>query len=124
MPDGVGWLKICAAAELTEGGDGVRFQIDMPDGRQPAFAVRYGGRVRAYLNRCSHVPIELDWIEGRFFYDDPRFLICATHGALYDSATGACAAGPCSGRGLTALQVDEHGDDVYVRADNPGLRHE
>ena len=48
-----------------------------------AFAVRFRGRVRAFLNRCGHLPVELDWEEGRFFDASGLYLICATHGALY-----------------------------------------
>ncbi|MEZ5651911.1 MAG: Rieske 2Fe-2S domain-containing protein [Burkholderiaceae bacterium] len=115
---------MCAPHALVEGGDGVRFEVETPQGRRPAFAIRFDGRVRAYLNQCSHVAIELDWIEGQFFHDDTRYLICATHGALYDSATGACAGGPCSGRGLTALAADERADGIYVQGANPRELHE
>jgi nitrite reductase/ring-hydroxylating ferredoxin subunit len=29
-----------------------------------AFALRYEGQVVAYLNRCVHVPTEMDWKHG------------------------------------------------------------
>jgi nitrite reductase/ring-hydroxylating ferredoxin subunit len=44
--------------------------------------VRYGGVVYGYLNRCAHVPIELDWAEGEFFESSGLYLMCATHGAV------------------------------------------
>ena len=31
-----------------------------------AFALRFDGRVVAYLNRCAHVPTEMDWQPGEF----------------------------------------------------------
>jgi hypothetical protein len=31
-----------------------------------AFALRFDGVVRAYLNRCAHVPAEMDWQPGEF----------------------------------------------------------
>ena len=74
---------ICTSAELQDGGDGVRFTVTRPAGERAAFVVRFEGKVYAYLNRCAHVPIELDWLPGRFFDDSRRYLICATHGALY-----------------------------------------
>jgi nitrite reductase/ring-hydroxylating ferredoxin subunit len=51
--------------------------------RQPAraFALRFDGRVVAYLNRCSHVPTELDWQPGEFLDMDRRWILCAMHGA-------------------------------------------
>jgi nitrite reductase/ring-hydroxylating ferredoxin subunit len=55
------------SAELRDGEDGVDFTVTRARRASvPAFAVRFEGRVYAYLNRCAHVPIELDWLPGRF----------------------------------------------------------
>ena len=43
-----------------------------------AFAVRFNGRVVAYLNRCSHVAMEMDWRPNRFF-DDTGQLALVRH---------------------------------------------
>jgi nitrite reductase/ring-hydroxylating ferredoxin subunit len=109
-----GLILICESGALSEGGAGVRFEVAL-DGRvASAFAVRAAGRVVAYLNRCSHLGLELDWTEGRFFDADRRWLICAAHGALYEPADGACAGGACAGRGgLSALRVVERDGAVY-----------
>ncbi len=105
---------ICESAALTDGGRGVRFMVDAHGAMAPAFVVRYDGRVRAYLNRCAHIPIELDWLEGEFFDKLGVYLICSTHGATYEPATGYCIIGPCKGRHLSALKVVEHGGNVYL----------
>lgn len=105
---------ICTAAELVDGGAGVRFTTERYGRTEPAFAVRYRGRVFAYYNRCAHVPTELDWNAGEFFDSSGLYLICATHGALYDPASGACLLGRCSGRGLEALAVFERDGNVYL----------
>ena len=52
---------ICASADLRDGEDGVRFTVRRGGREVPAFAIRYGGTVYAYLNRCAHVAVELDW---------------------------------------------------------------
>ena len=75
-------IQICASSDLTDKGDGVRFSVKHGDESLPAFAVRYEGKVYAYLNQCAHREVELDWDEGKFFDNDQRYLICATHGAL------------------------------------------
>jgi nitrite reductase/ring-hydroxylating ferredoxin subunit len=100
---------ICDSLALANGGKGVRFDAD---GR-PAFVVRHEDRVHAYFNRCAHVPTELDWNEGEFFDSSGLYLICATHGALYDPANGTCLGGRCNGVGLQGLTVVERGDKVY-----------
>lgn len=105
---------ICAAQDLTEGGQGVRFAVTVADAVQPAFAVRYHGVVYAYFNRCAHQAVQLDWNEGDFFSLDHEFLVCATHGARYHPPTGACAGGRCNGKGLTALDVRTCDQDVVL----------
>jgi nitrite reductase/ring-hydroxylating ferredoxin subunit len=105
---------ICPAAALEEKGQGVRFTLQRHGRDEPAFVVRYGGVVRAYLNRCAHVPVELDWAEGEFFDISKLYLICSTHGAMYLPESGHCVAGPCKGARLHALRVEERDGEVYL----------
>lgn len=114
---GQGWVAVGAAATLVDGGDGLRFEYREagPAGRAwPAFAIRHDGVVRAYLNRCAHVGIELDWIAGRFFDDDGIYLVCAAHGATYRPADGACVSGPCRNGRLVALACREFEGTISV----------
>ncbi|AWI80882.1 MAG: (2Fe-2S)-binding protein [Betaproteobacteria bacterium HGW-Betaproteobacteria-13] len=109
---------ICRADALQDGGDGVRFTAPGTGYLAgPAFVVRYGGRVYAYLNRCAHVPVELDWMEGKFFDLTQHLLMCAVHGAHYDPRNGRCVMGPCKGASLHALKVVEEDGLVYLLSD-------
>ncbi|MBL8379304.1 MAG: Rieske 2Fe-2S domain-containing protein [Burkholderiales bacterium] len=105
---------ICASAALAEGGAGVRFEREGARGPESAFVVRFDGTAHAYLNRCAHVPVELDWQPGNFFDADGLYLMCATHGATYDAATGRCAGGPCRGQGLIKVAVTERDGGIYL----------
>jgi len=105
---------IAAGAELVEGGQGVRFTVESGARMLPAFAIRYRGRVHAYLNVCAHQELELDWLPGAFFDAGGAQLVCATHGALYAPDTGQCVSGPCSGRALVKLPVRERADGAVV----------
>ena len=98
---------LCASADLVERGNAVVF--DVLQYRQPAraFALRFEGKVVAYLNRCLHVPTEMDWREGEFLDGDREFIICSVHGASYDTLTGHCVGGPCGRGRLTVIEVDE-----------------
>lgn len=112
-------IEICASADLLDGGRGVRFEVSVAGRAVPAFVVRFGGVARAYLNRCAHVAMELDWQPGEFFDFDAEHLVCSTHGALYDPATGQCAGGACAGRGgLRALNVFERDGRVAWEPDD------
>ena len=104
---------LCESAQLADGGDGFRFEVSYFGAPQAAFAVRYLGQAHAYLNRCAHVPMELDWQPGKFFEGDGRYIICATHGAIYEPDSGICAAGPCRGAKLIKLLLTERDGHVY-----------
>ncbi len=106
---------ICAGAALVDGGDGVRFKVMRHGVEEPAFVVRYRGVAHAFINRCGHVPIELDWQEGKFFDLSGLYLICATHGAMYSPESGHCLGGRCNGNGLTPLAVSEHDGNIYLK---------
>jgi nitrite reductase/ring-hydroxylating ferredoxin subunit len=105
---------ICDGVQVEEGRKGVRFTVQRHGETQPAFVIRYEGAVHAYVNQCAHVPVELDWMEGEFFDLTGLYLICSTHGATYLPDTGRCIAGPCSGRKLVRLQVEECDGKVYL----------
>lgn len=116
MADAEPLIALCRSAQLVECGAGVRFEVSVDGQGCGAFAVRYRGRATAYLNRCAHVAMELDWLAGQFFDSGGETLLCATHGASYDPADGRCIGGPCAGRGgLRRLQVIETDGVVYWR---------
>ncbi len=102
---------ICRSRELIERGRGVRFMVSRRGEVVPAFVVRFNGEAHAYLNRCAHRMLELDWNAGDFFDAFGEHLLCATHGARYAPASGVCVGGPCGRAGLVKLAVtEEHGD--------------
>jgi nitrite reductase/ring-hydroxylating ferredoxin subunit len=105
---------ICEGSALVDGGRGVRFALQRHGGSASAFAIRYDGKVHAYVNSCAHIPVELDWLEGEFFDKSGLYLLCATHGATYDPVTGHCIMGPCKGQRLMALAVAERDGRVYL----------
>lgn len=105
---------ICASDALVDGGPGCRFTVVQHGKDEPAFVVRFCGRIFAYLNRCGHVPVELDWQHNEFFDDSKLYLICTTHGALYAPETGRCLGGRCNGKGLMPLPVVERDGAIYL----------
>ncbi len=106
---------IANSQDLSDGGTGVRFlAIDDQGVESPAFVIRHRGKVHGFINRCAHIQVELDWQEGQFFDDEQQYLICATHGALYQPDTGECIAGPCKNGKLEKLAITEDGDGVFI----------
>lgn len=105
-------IALCRSDELAEGGLAVGFDVEYEGENCRAFAIRFEGRAHAYLNRCTHVALELDWQPGRIFDDTGQWLLCAAHGAVYAPDTGAGVAGPCRG-GLVKIALSEQGEQVY-----------
>jgi nitrite reductase/ring-hydroxylating ferredoxin subunit len=111
---------ICASEALRDASKAVRFEVQYFGENAPAFVVRFDGRVYGYLNRCGHMPMELDWREGEVFDLEGRDLVCSTHGATYSAASGKCLGGPCGSTPLVSLQVDERDGKVYFKGIDDG----
>jgi len=99
--------RICAGAALRYGAPDIQSLLAGAGGARPAFAARYRGRVYADRTVCAQNGNPFDWNEGEFFDADDRYLICATHGARYDHASGARGRTPAPGRRLIRLAVEE-----------------
>jgi nitrite reductase/ring-hydroxylating ferredoxin subunit len=105
-------IPLCNAQDLVDGGLAVSFDVVYGGQTCRAFAIRFKGQVQAYLNRCTHVAMEMDWQPNRFFDDSGRWLLCGTHGAAYHPDTGACAGGPCRGT-LVRIELSEKDGVVH-----------
>jgi nitrite reductase/ring-hydroxylating ferredoxin subunit len=103
---------VCASAVLAERGPAHVWPVQQHGQPVRAFALRFDGRVVAYLNRCAHVPTEMDWQPGEFLDADRRWILCSIHGAAYAPESGRCVGGPCGRGRLTPLDVREIGGRV------------
>jgi nitrite reductase/ring-hydroxylating ferredoxin subunit len=82
------------------------FTIGGGDWPLRGFVLRTGQGVQGYVNRCPHAGHPLNLLPGRFLSADGALILCSSHGALFEKATGYCVAGPCAGRALTPLALD------------------
>ena len=104
---------LCASEALLERDKAVVFDVMLWRAPARAFALRFDGRVVCYINRCAHVPTEMDWQEGQFLDMDKRWILCSIHGAAYEPADGRCVGGPCGRASLTPIDVEERDGQVY-----------
>jgi nitrite reductase/ring-hydroxylating ferredoxin subunit len=105
-------------ADALRPGETARFQLEDNGKIVPGFIVNHHGRHYAYVNRCPHAGTPLDSWPNEFFTEDGRFLICATHGAVFEPDSGRCIEGPCPGARLESLPVQRHAQFLVVTCRN------
>jgi nitrite reductase/ring-hydroxylating ferredoxin subunit len=106
-------VELCPSNALEERGTAYTFDVLEFRRVVRAFVLRHDGKVVGYLNRCAHVPAEMDWQEGQFLDADRQYIMCSIHGASYRPADGRCVGGPCGRGRLTPLKVEERSGVVY-----------
>jgi len=77
-------IPLCNSADLRDGDLAVPFDVIFAGQTCRAFAIRFKGKVHAYLNRCGHVAMEMD-------YQPNRFLMPVVS-SLFAPRTGLCIA--------------------------------
>jgi len=113
-----GWYSLCAPEELPDPGSR-GFTIDTGEARPVSlFVVRKQAVLAAYLNSCPHTGAPLEWLPDQFLDIDGSFIECAIHGALFRPEDGVCLRGPCVGKSLTALPLQQRGGRLWVELAN------
>lgn len=82
--------------------------------QQEIFVIRQAAQIWAYVNRCPHLGVTLNWMPNQFLDLEGRHIQCTTHGALFRFEDGLCLAGPCHGKHLEPVPVDLVGDEIYT----------
>ncbi len=101
-------LDLCHRDEIPDGG---AKGFDLGPGYEPReiFLLREGDAVFAYVNSCPHLGTPLEMVDDQFVNDD-GYILCSTHGALFEPTTGACIAGPCMGDYLSRPRIKVEAD--------------
>ncbi|HTM08970.1 MAG TPA: Rieske 2Fe-2S domain-containing protein [Verrucomicrobiae bacterium] len=109
-----GGRNLVARVGEVQEGNSKKFVIKPGGHPVEAFLVNYEGRLYAYVNRCRHIALTLDWVDNRFFTEDGRYIICANHGATYEPRSGECVWGPCAGAFLQRVPLEIAEEKVYA----------
>lgn len=97
--------KLCDIADLPEhGGKEIIFRADRF--RTTVLVQRFNGIIKVYENRCPHAGTPLNMFDENFLNLEKTHLICRTHGALFDHASGKCTEGPCKGDYLREVAIE------------------
>ena len=103
------------AADLVGPGRTEKFRLRRGGRSVEGFIVNVDGSHHAYVNRCPHAGTPLDTWPNEFLSEDGTLLVCSTHGAVFEPATGLCVEGPCPGARLERLPVVAEDGLLVVR---------
>ena len=73
--------------------------------RERFFIIRKDNKVLGYINICPHQGTPLDWKDDVFLTFKKDYILCATHGAVFEIETGECVGGPCLGSMLVPIKL-------------------
>lgn len=108
---------LCRSETLIEG-EFVELETEVGGQRRFLVATRHNSRPRVWLNVCPHQGRPLNWAPNQFLKDDQGHLVCAAHGAVFEPESGTCISGPCRNASLTAIAVEDDGDQLLIREDS------
>lgn len=106
-------MELCSISDIPPAGsravkiNGHQLFVLVNEARQPV----------VFVNRCPHLGVPLQWQDDRFLNRDASYIICSTHGALFEKDSGLCIHGPCRGQQLIRINTRVEDDKVLVSAD-------
>ncbi|WP_248324003.1 MULTISPECIES: Rieske 2Fe-2S domain-containing protein [unclassified Caballeronia] len=95
--------QLCRLDEVPDGGALV---VPKESVGPSIVVVRRGDKAWAYVNRCPHFSVSLDFVPGSVSCYRSQVLMCAHHSALFRFDDGKCIDGPCKGAALDAVPVE------------------
>src|SRR5271154_254941 len=108
-----------ARTDALAPGESLKFMLPIRGADEECFLVNFGSEFHAYVNRCRHVPMAMDWVDNQFFAERGRYLMCQTHNAYYEPSNGECIAGPPDTCGKMLYRVPLEIDDGNIFARPP-----
>lgn len=97
-------FALCHIDEIEDGGalGPLGQALLAPEG---VVVVRRGYEVWAYVNRCPHFSVPLNFQPQTFCTYRSKIIMCAHHSAMFRFEDGHCVDGPCKGAQLESVSV-------------------
>ncbi|HET7267969.1 MAG TPA: Rieske (2Fe-2S) protein [Oleiagrimonas sp.] len=105
--------QVLCRLDAIEDGAAIAVDVELDGVMESLIVVRRGPAACAYLNVCPHAGRRLDWAPGKFLLKD-GILVCAVHGASFQTGDGVCVGGPCRGESLREVPVTVNADGVVA----------
>ena len=110
--------KLCDLNYINDG-EAKGFTLNTKHGRCGLIVIRRGNKVIGYINSCPHIGTPLEISPERFLDRTREYILCSTHGALFQISDGLCVSGPCFNERLTPFHVEVRDGVIFV--DKKGL---
>jgi nitrite reductase/ring-hydroxylating ferredoxin subunit len=107
-------LWACRREQLPDG-TAIKLDAVFSGAATSVILLRFEGRCYAYLNRCVHMGRALDAEDDDIFDSTERALRCSMHGIRFDPVTGESLSALCAGQRLTAIQVVEDDEAIWIK---------
>lgn len=114
------YRPVCRSEDVADPGS-YEFELVAGDKTITGFVVHWQGQWYAYQNSCPHTGASLNWLAHQFLDPDQEYILCGLHGALFQPQDGLCIYGPCVGRSLSRLCVQERAGEIVIDCSKPGV---
>ncbi len=104
---------LCAVSDIDDG-TAKEFSYRSGADIHDIFVQRKGDDVYAFVNICPHAGTPLNMDDGVFLEKTGTYLMCHTHGALFQLEDGLCVAGPCNGASLQVVEINVENGNIKV----------
>lgn len=104
---------LCTVDDIADG-EAREFSYRSGSEIHDIFIQRKGDKIFAFVNICPHAGTPLNMDEGVFMERTGAYLMCHTHGALFQLEDGLCVAGPCNGERLQSVELKVENGNIKV----------
>lgn len=109
---------LCRSHDVPEG-KSKSFTLTRGDSLLELFVVHFRDQFYAYKNQCPHTGITLNWQANQFMDITEQRIQCSTHGALFRITDGLCEWGPCVGKNLQPLIIENIDGQLILASEQP-----
>lgn len=106
-------IAVCERGDIPANG-AREFSLSHGEQSLDCFIVHHASQFYAYQNSCPHTGGPLNWQPHGFLDLEQRHIQCGIHGALFNISDGLCIWGPCQGRRLSPLPLQEREGRLYI----------
>jgi nitrite reductase/ring-hydroxylating ferredoxin subunit len=88
--------------------------VEIQNGVEAFVFLNEVGDYSCFKNICPHMNIPLDYDDHDVFREDLNTYFCKSHGAQFSLDNGECISGPCLGKSLINIDLQETNKEIRL----------